>query len=194
MLKIAIQNERFTRLLSQLGPEGRSRVHGAMAQGLYTLLRQHFHAESKQRHATAHRLGASPTGHLESVTLSTQADASGGFVGIASPGIRRALGPLHIRPRNASALTIPIAAESYGKRAGQLARQGWDIFRGKTRVGRDILFGRNAAGKVRMLYVLRASVLIPQDRSLLPTDAAMRNAAGEGVYTLLRNVRDRAKQ
>lgn len=192
MLNFSIQDQRLTTLLSHLGSVGRTRIHGAMARGLYNLLRRHFNIESKRRHTTAHRLGAQPSGHLEAVTLSTQADASAGTVGIASPGIRRALGPLNIRPRAATALTIPIAAESYSKRAGELADQGWQLFRVKSKAGRGLLFG--SRGKtVKPLYVLRTSALIPQDRTLLPSDQALRDAAMGEVGKLLTTIQGHAQ-
>lgn len=186
MIRLAIQDANFKRLLQASGPAGRQRLYDAATLGMLTLLRAHFRREAPRRHATAHRLGASPTNHLERVTLSREATAQAAYVGIASPGIRRALGPLTIRPRNARALTIPIAAEAYGHRAGELsAKYGLSLFAAKSKAGRGILFGADHDGNIKPLYVLRASAHIPQDRSLLPTLSELRNAVRAEVVKVL---------
>lgn len=85
---------------------------------LYQTVVKHMDEDVSRRHATAARLGATPTKHWENpeayIHLKAGGDAS--EVSITRPGIARAVCDVTIRPRNAKALTIPISALSYGKR------------------------------------------------------------------------------
>jgi hypothetical protein len=146
---------------------------------------------SVSRHKTADRLGAKPTRYLEyasgrsgngkQTTELGKVDEKEINITIRNtPGLKRAYGPLDITPRRARALTIPLAAESYGKSVADLRRAGHVLFRPK---GRNVLAeevsvrrkGRRKKGEsatvteIRPMYVLVKRVHIPQDRGLLPT-------------------------
>lgn len=153
------------------------------------LVRTHLEQLAATRHATATRLQAQPTGHLEEAAASVLhgADAAGSYVSITSPGIRRAVGSYTIKPRQAKALTIPVHRLSYGQRVGELKHRGIQIFRPKAKANgkpKDYL-AAIVDGRLEVLYLLRKSVAVPQDRTLLPTDTDLSAAATQGARNVL---------
>ncbi len=158
------------------------------------LVREHLERESVTRHDTADRLGARRTGHLEDAAQSVAhtVDDDGASVSISSPGIRRAAGSYEIRPRQARALTIPVHRLAYGHRVAELRARGIEIFRpvapgGRRGSGphRDYLATVGSDGRLEVLYLLRQSVTIPQDRTLLPSDDALSDAATRGARAVM---------
>lgn len=189
---IEIQDKDLRRLLQMLSGSARKEIHRVAAYGMMVLCRQWVKREASKRHFTAHRLGATPTGHLEEAANSmlTTADSSSGALLIHSPGFNRVFGSVNIRPKRARALTLPIAAEAYGKRAGELDRKGWALFRPKKK---SVLFGVSPIdGKIKPLYILKGGVTLRQDRSLLPPDQAIANAASQAAITYLKQIGARA--
>jgi len=137
----------------------------ALAEGLKRYIRR----QADLRHDTARRLGARPTGLLRkgAARITWMASANDATVNVPIVGISRAFHDLTIRPRNAKALTIPVADAAYGHRVRELQRMGWQVFRPR---GRDFLMGRKDGGEAKLLYALRKSVTVRKDRTLLPTD------------------------
>lgn len=174
-LAISVQDGPMRRLFAAMGPEGRRACHHAMAYALLVLCRKHLARAAASRHKTAARLGAAPTGHLEEAarTMLIQADADHGAVEVRSPGFARALGPLTVRARRAKALTIPLDRAAHGRRAAELKRMGWSLFRAPGPALRGILLGKGPSGEVRALYALRPSVTLPHDPGLLPKHEAL---------------------
>lgn len=158
-------------ILGDLGPTARRELFSVGGVALASMLRGYLRRQGAARHATADRLGATPTGHIikgaARVTSLSTADSASVSVPIA--GISRAFAPLTVRAKKASALTIPVAAASYGHRVREMKRLGWNVFRPK---GKDFLMGsREGDETATLLYALRKQVTIRQDRSLLPSDA-----------------------
>lgn len=191
-LAFEVKNRKILRLIAQLGEGNRQRLHLAAANALQVLCRSWLLRAAAQRHGTAAKLGAPPTGHLEEAarTMTAGATAAHGEVVITSPGFSRVFGPLTIRPVKAKALTIPLSAFAYGHRVGELKANGWSIFRPK---GKRVLMGAGPDGaEAQPLYALAASARIPQDRGLLPPDREMASAAGEGMREAIVTVLKRA--
>ena len=158
----------------------------AAADSLAETVRDHIRRAAGARHRTASRLGAMPTHHLERGARETVAtrEGRGAVVTVPIPGITRAFGDLHIRPRNAKALTIPINAVAYGMRAPELADRGWSLFTLSSRQGpgAGILFGRKAGeASTVALYLLPNSADSTQDRGLIPSDKETGEAIAFGV-------------
>lgn len=187
-LALSIQHDptgRIRELTGALGPAGMSELNAGASAHLFALTRGHLRKYAANHHKTANRLNAMPTGHLEKAAATMQhgSNAEAATVSISSPGIRRALGPLNIRPSRARALTIPIHALAYGKRVGELSRV-YPIYRPK---GTDIL-AATIDGEMTPLYVLKAAVTVPQDRNLLPSNANMQRAVKTGYLGVIRTV------
>lgn len=174
---------RYRELEAQVSPAGAA---SNAANELAETVRDHVDSAASSRHKTASRLGATPTGHLQegAAKIHMEMDGDRAVVTIPIPGITRAFGDLHIRPKDKKCLTIPINAVAYGVRAPSLAMDGWSLFTlpAKQGPGAGILFGRKAGMKSAIaLYLLRDSADIPQDRGLMPSDEEMGEALAIGV-------------
>ena len=172
--------------------EGRRQLFHAMADSVTELVRNHLSRIAPRHHISAHRLGATPTGHIEKGARATQftASANGAEVIIPIPGLSRAFRPLTITPRTANALTLPVSSHSYGKRVGELRASGWNIFRPK---GKDTLWGKlQDEDDAVPLYVLKKRVQLKQDRSLLPSDAELSGTASKAMLDYIRRTTRRS--
>ena len=192
-MRIAI--ERLPRYAAMLDYIGQNRSCARVgAESLCETVRRHVRRAAAGRHGTADRMGAMPTNHLSRGARLTTAGEEGGraVVTVPIPGITRAFGDYHIKPKDKKCLTIPINASAYGMRAPEMKKRGWNLFTlpAKQGPGAGILFGRKARMKSAVaLYLLRTSADIPQDRGLMPTDEEMGEAIAYGVRTELERLR-----
>lgn len=123
-------------------------------------------------HATATRLGAKPTGHLARTARAIESDATERTARVRVPRasrLRAAFGTYVVRPGPGKKyLTIPQAAEAYGRRAKEI--EGLVPMR----VGpmRQLVLAKKREGGEGMtvFYRLVTEATIPEDRSLLPLD------------------------
>lgn len=182
---------RLGKWISQVGVAGRQLLYSAAANAVAILTRRHISRLASWKHTTADNLGAQPTGHLEKAARATvhHATPSYGEVVIPSPGFSRAFHEVEIRPKDAPYLTIPAAAESYGKRASVLVALGWRLFRPGTR---NFLMGSRQGDKAKVLYWIKDSVPQHQDRTLLPSDEEISQTAGAAVLEYIRTVQRKA--
>jgi hypothetical protein len=167
----------------------RAQLHAEIAVAGESFVKKYLRGLS--RHKTANQLGANPTNHLEkaSATVTSTSNSDAAVVQIPSrTGLRRAFVDFDIVPKNGRKyLTIPAHRTTYGKRAGEITESlRFAIVGGRHKAlvfdsGPDI-------GSVA--YWLRTKVHIKQDRSLLPSDAALqavgRKASIDYVTGLLR--------
>jgi len=169
-------------VMRRMSALGLSELHQAAGVEVQRITSDHIAKIAATRHGTAERLGAAPTnfyGQAAEKVAAAGALSSGpteAVLTINHPGFLRAFQTVKITPRTAKALTIPIHALSYGKRAGEL----WDrmnlfIPRGKRIIAATI------GGVLTPLYVLCKSVTQKQDRSLLPSDEQFQAAAVTGA-------------
>lgn len=176
---------RLGRWMSQVGAAGRRQLYSAAANAVAILVRGHLARLGSWKHMTAARLGAQPTGILGDAATRTTSNATSeyGEVTIPTPAVSRAFHDVEIRPRSGTYLTIPASSTSYGRRAAVLAGLGWKIYRpGKARV----LMGKLGDDEPKLLYYLVTSVHQRQDRSLLPSDEAMKQSAAGAMLALIR--------
>lgn len=178
-----IPEENLRKLLAQL--DDLSGIHEAIAGEAEELTRDYLREISTYRHKTAQGLGAEPTGALakaaERVGSSSTKDAA--TVHVIGNLFARAFADVVISATNAKALTIPIAAEAYGKRVGELEAQGWRFFRPKK--GSRLLWATNPEGQSKPMYVLATRIEQQQDRTLLPSDEEYLDAARQGATNYL---------
>lgn len=176
---------RLRKLTQSLGPAGRAELNAGAAARMWMDVRAHLRRYAQSHHATARRLGAQPTGHLEQAAATTthSSDAKEATVTVSSPGIRRAFGSLIIKPRRARALTIPVHALAYGRRVAEVSRTHRVFRLPKTNV-----LAADIDGNVTALYVLKAAVTLPQDRSILPSDKELVRSANTGYAAVIRNI------
>lgn len=189
--KYALHAPRIDALLGALGRDSahRKSLLETAARGVQRAVSRHIERMGTTRHRTASSLGAEPTGHYEraAADVTSEVDGNVGVVTIPIAGISRAFHEVTIRPGpGKSALTIPIAAEAYGRNVVEMRSSGWVVFRPKKS---RLLFGsRDGVAGALPLYALVAVVRQPQDRTLLPSDEELGAAAEDGVQTYLREV------
>ena len=165
--------------------EGRNMngVNGFISQRMAKGVRDHLIREAPQRHKTAQRLGATPTGHLTdgAQAISAQPSGDGIVINLPIPGIRRAFQDMTITPALSKWLTLPAAAESYGRRARSFADLRFIPFKPDLAA----LARKDADGEMEVLYWLKKSVFQRQDRGLLPSDVELLQMAEEGAEDFL---------
>lgn len=162
------------------GLSDRTELHEGIGARATELTRNHLVAIAQSRHATAERLGASPTGFwgqgVEKTTFT--ADEKGATVSIRQPGVGRAFHDVTTEPgAGKKYLTLPAIAEAYGK----VARSVPDLtamIRWKDGQRRAVALAKvSGKGKERTetaWYWLVKSVRQKQDRTLLPSDEEYR--------------------
>ena len=101
-ITVDIDTPQLDAISRRLEPSARAELHREIAAEISETVRGHLRRYALTHHATASRLGARPTGNLEDARVDAASDSSGATVTVAALGIRRALGPLEIRPRNTS--------------------------------------------------------------------------------------------
>ena len=167
-ITVDISTPQLDGIVERLGQASRAELHAEIAGRLQTIVDNHLASYALSHHATAGRLGARPTGNLEKAKVTATSGADGATVTVAAPGIRRALGPLTIRPKSRQALTIPVAALAYGRTVAYLKAQGVNVFRPK---GKNYLaYKENPKSKFStVLYILAKRATLKHEPDLLPS-------------------------
>ena len=178
-ITVNIDTPQLDAISRRLEPSARAELHREIAAEISETVRGHLRRYALTHHATASRLGARPTGNLEDAgdgdggaSVSATSDSSGATVSIAAKGIRRALGPVTIRPRTKAALTIPVAALAYGRSVAHLKSHGYNIFRPK---GKNYLaYKENPKSQFStVLYILAKQATLKHEPDLLPSRATL---------------------
>lgn len=185
-VEVSIRSDGLKAVLDAVGPDGRRELNAAAAYSLKASVQRHVRDVAMRRHASASALGAQPTGHMEkgAAAITSGSDGDSAYVSIPIPGFARVFGPVDIRPRSAKALTIPINAISYGRRAGEMRKLGFTLFTFSRREGGEngVLYGyRDGEDSITPLYALKKHTRLSQDRTLLPSDDDMSRAAEAGM-------------
>lgn len=177
-----------------VGP-GRIKLHQAMGTELQIGTENHLRDLAANRHTTAERLGAAPTGFLalaadqvsSPAALSAELDAA--TLTIRFPGVTRAFGAITIKPINSTFLAIPLNALAYGRRPAEMRLTGEKvalIIKDGHRTGKEkprtakSEEEKNARQDIAA-FVLVRSVTQQQDRSLLPSDQQWEGWAKTGA-------------
>lgn len=186
-ITVDIDTPQLDAISRRLEPSARAGLHQAIAAEVQQTVRGHLRRYALTHHATASRLGARPTGNLEDAgdgdggaSVSATSDSTGATVTVAAMGIRRALGPVTIRPRTKAALTIPVAALAYGRTVSYLRDKGVDIFRPK---GKNYLaYKENPKSQFStVLYILAKRATLKHEPDLLPRRETLAANAAEAA-------------
>lgn len=169
--------------------QDRSGLNLYVARSVRNVTRDYLIDQAAGRHKTAEKLGARPTGHLARAAQSVDFEATkeAAIISIASAGISRAFAALTISPTGGKKyLTIPAVAEAYGKRAGEFAELKFVPLKGgKVPVLARIEKSDGGKRTLRVIYWLKDQVTVPEDRTLLPSDSLLLDAAEEGAREFL---------
>ena len=171
-ITVDIDTPQLDAISRRLEPSARAELHREIAAEISETVRGHLRRYALTHHATTSRLGARPTGNLEDARVDAASDSSGATVTVAALGIRRALGPVTIRPRTKAALTIPVAALAYGRSVAHLKSHGYNIFRPK---GKNYLaYKENPKSQFStVLYILAKQATLKHEPDLLPSRATL---------------------
>lgn len=169
-MSVNIKTPQLDGIIERLDPGARAELHREIAEEIQQTVQKHLRGYARSHHKTARDLGADLTGNLEDAAASgveAFSDSDGATVTVAAKGIRRALGPLEIRPRNKAALTIPVAAIAYGRKVSYLESQGINVFRPK---GKDYLaYKENPKSQFStVIYILARRATLKHEPDLLP--------------------------
>lgn len=194
VVQTEVRTPALNRLMAKLSASARQEMMAGVAESLAQMVQVHLIDYAATHHATAARLGAMPTGHLERASESVQPSHTdnSALVTVASPGIGRAARDLAIRPKGPWPLTIPIHALAYGKRAKELRKElGAPLFRPVAKGGnraqgpfRSFLAAR-VNGVFTPLYALKTTVTVPHDPTLMPERAAVEAEAKAAIRRFL---------
>lgn len=164
--------------------EGAARLEGSQAMGeaVQILIIEHLEEIAATRHSTAERLGATPSNFVAGAVQAASdpsvvsADADGVTLRLRHPVVARAFRDIHITPRQAESLAIPVHALAYNKRPREIWEQ-YGLF-----IAKGMIMMKSGADAAPIaLYVLKKSVLQRQDRSLMPSDSEIHDAAARGL-------------
>lgn len=144
------------------------------------LTREHIVSASKTRHKTAEKLGANPSQYLLNKASSVEAVGTPGQVLLSVAGeiFKRTFQPVTVNAVNAKMLTIPWRAEAYGRRAREF--DGLFVYKSKGGQGPSFLAQRDG-GRMKFLFLLKRTVVLPQDRGLLPSEKQFADVAEESA-------------
>lgn len=179
-MSVNIKTPQLDGIIERLDPGARAELHREIAAEISETVRDHLRAYALSHHKTATGLGARPTGNLEDAKVEATSDSDGATVTVAALGIRRALGPVEIRPRNKQALTIPVAAIAYGRSVAYLKAHGVDVFRPK---GKNYLaYKENPKSQFStVIYILAKRATLKHEPNLLPREEELAANAVEAA-------------
>lgn len=180
-ISVNISTPQLDAVIERLDPGKRAELHGEIAGRIKTIVDNHLADYAHSHHDTANRLGARPTGNLEDARVDASSGPDGATVTVAALGIRRALGPLEIRPRNKQALTIPVAAIAYGRSVDYLRTHGIDVFRPKGKNYLAMSDGKGKDAKLVPLYILAKRATLRHEPDLLPRQEELEANAAEAA-------------
>jgi hypothetical protein len=145
-------------------------LHARMAGAMERFLKDFGRETSKTEHRSAEKLGAQPTGHLADAYEAVESGSDAGGARLFVPGasrLRAAFGSYTVRPTGGRKfLTIPVAAEAYGRRAGEFAKGKLFLVRVGPR--KTPVLAHGEAGRLTTYYLLVPSATIPEDPGLIP--------------------------
>ena len=179
-MSVNIKTPQLDGIIERLDPGARAELHREIAAEISETVRDHLRSYALSHHKRATELGARPTGNLEDAKVEAFSDSDGATVTVAALGIRRALGPITIRPRTKAALTIPVAALAYGRSVAYLKNHGYGIFRPK---GKNYLaYKENPKSQFStVLYILAKQATLKHEPGLLPSRKTLTTNALEAA-------------
>ena len=171
-ISVDVRTPQLDGIIERLSPSSRPALFSELASEISETVRDHLRAYALSHHKTARGLGAKPTGNLEDAKVDATSGTEGATVTVAALGIRRALGPLTITPKNKSALTIPVAAIAYGRSVEYLKAHGINVFRPK---GKNYLaYKENPKSQFStVIYILAKRATLKHEPDLLPSHATL---------------------
>ncbi len=155
----------------------RRALHKRIETEVLRFVREFGSKKSQTEHRTANALGAKPTNHLTRAYAgieSTSDEQSAQLLIPRASRLRAAFGSYKLVPTQAKYLTLPVNAESYGRRA----REFDDLTFMKVGPRKTAILARtDEEGNMTTMYLLVKSVNIKEDETLMPMKQLSEQAA-----------------
>ena len=163
------------------GARAGEELHRTIAFEMEHEMRKHLRVHYATK---GNKLGAPSTGFWKRAIESTEVSASGvvGTLSIRERGVALRYYGGTVTAKRKKVLTIPIAAEAHGKRAGEIA----GLFRVRDVLGRRI--GKGETARFVPMFLLRKSTKHVADKAILPPEADMVKAAVSAAESYLGRV------
>lgn len=203
----------LTAMLEKLADGDKGELNKAVADEAEVLTANHL-LGVRTEHKTAKRLGAEPTYFFQRMSQAVESwsDGNGAHVtiptgeaaisnlaksaGAAAVGSRGPFaawwGPVNIVAINSSYLTIPASKIAYGRRAEEVPNLRFIPFASGAKALAQVE-GKGADRKINVHYWLKEEVDLPEDKTLLPTDAEYLAAAERGAENFTLQVMEEQK-
>lgn len=183
-LDLKVETPTLDGLAAKLSQSAHNSLVLAVANEVRETVDTHLASYAPSHHRTAALLGARPTGNLENATLAIRLESDGAVVEVGAKGIRRALGPIEIRPKNKHWLTIPKHPLAYGHSVAELKARGYNIFRPR---GKNYLaLQESKTSKFSsVLYILAKRAVLKPEPALLPSTEVLESSANSAARTFL---------
>ena len=170
----------------------RTGLHSYIAPQAEKLTVQYLEAIAPGRHATANRLGATPTDHLLYAAQAIESGYDADAAWITFPritGLSRAFRSFELIPLNGKKwLTIPAIKSAYGRRAREFSDLKF-VPLGEDGQLAALVQRAKSNGRFIVVFWLKKQVRIEQDRTLLPSDDAYRSSAEIGARNFIRDLK-----
>ena len=179
------------------GLADRRQLHASMAVAAAQFTRDYL--KSNGSHATAERLGATPTGFRARISKRIESDSNDSAAIIRAPrntGLGRAFSNITLVPgAGKTYLTIPASRETYGKVVRDFPSDAFKfvIFKG-AKPCPALVWAEDGGShkKGDVAYWLRRKVFQKQDRTLLPSDSAYLEIGRHQTVLYITSLRYRA--
>ena len=167
-------------------------MHAEIATGASQFVRDYLIATAPGRHRSAEMLGAVPTGFRATSANSVTSDSNDEMALVLMPrntGLGRAFHDVVITPtRGSTYLTIPAHPLTYGRPLRDFPEDTFKFAILHAHRPFPVLMFRAGPEKGKVAYWLRRSVDQKQDRSLLPSDDALREVGRRAAVIYLTRI------
>lgn len=195
MISVHLESEEFKASLGRIIQAAKrpKPILQAAARVIRRLLQRHF----REREKTPNALGGRRTHWWAAASRATQIASvtdTEAVVSISQPGMALKVYGGVVRPVQAKALTIPIHAEAYGRRARTVELlTGMKLFKVKPKGSKNTFLARSTGDdQIRLLYLLASSAKVRPDPNALPNRSQMEREALAAAEAQLLRAMDRS--
>lgn len=179
-------------LVKTLDGQGRINLHAAMGTEVQHDTAEHVGGLKRAKNSLLSKLQATPTNFYQHAAerIESPAALAGGAnaatLTLNYPGVARAFRPITVVAVNAKALAIPMDRLAVGRSPRDCwAELGLFIPKGKDYIAMRV------GPEIKMMWLLRRSLTQPQNRALLPSEAAWQKAAARGADNYFKSILSR---
>lgn len=189
-MQIEITTENFPEAIASLKDltgaiAGNSKANAEAGRAAANLIREHFRQRNLSIKRPEGRKSSNYWGNAAEA-ISSDADSQAAYVHIRHPGIALHYYGGTVYPRNADNLCIPLRNELYGVWPSEAFQSGEDkTFKWTNKKTGKAFIATSEDGKLTLHYLLLKSTEHTPDRSVLPAEQDLLDAAARSLHALL---------